>query len=372
MNKIISKLLLLSLVCGLSFSCDEDDSGDDGVVLPTSLEFTTDISTDGSGEVTVNATAEGALYYNVYFGETSNESPIRTDDGTATHEYLASGTYNIKVQAHTGPSTYISETKAVTVEVAGTNEGYTTPESYEGMTLVWQDEFNGTSLNESDWTYEIGGHGWGNNELQYYRRENTSVQNGFLTITAKKETFQGSAYTSSRLITKGKQTFQYGRIDIRAKLPKGQGIWPALWMLGENISTVGWPKCGEIDIMEMIGGGTNNINDRTVHGTLHWDDGGHVCTCDKPNSSHVLSSGAFNDKFHVFTIIWDETQIRWFMDDILFNTINITPAHMTEFHEEFFFIFNVAVGGNWPGPPANTTVFPQQMVVDYIRVFQEN
>jgi beta-glucanase (GH16 family) len=139
-------------------------------------------------------------------------------------------------------------------------------------------------------------------------------------------------------------------------------------MLGDNISSVGWPKCGEIDIMEMVGGGPGK--DNVVHGTLHWDDGGRVCTCEKPNSSHTLSSGIFNDKFHVFTIIWDQANIKWYMDDMLFNTVNITPDPMTEFHADQFFIFNLAVGGNWPKPPDGTTVFPQSLIVDYVRVFQ--
>ncbi|MFK7906184.1 MAG: Calx-beta domain-containing protein, partial [Chitinophagales bacterium] len=151
--------------------------------------------------------------------------------------------------------------------------GYTTPMSYTGRTLVWNDEFEGSSLS-SNWTHEIGtgNSGWGNNELQYYRAENTTIQNGLLVIEAKKESFGGRAYTSSRLVTQGKQSFQYGRIDIRAAMPKGQGLWPALWMLGDSFATTGWPSCGEIDIMEMVGG--NTVNDATTHGTIHWDDEG--------------------------------------------------------------------------------------------------
>lgn len=247
--------------------------------------------------------------------------------------------------------------------------GYSTPESYTGMNLVWQDEFNGTAVDESNWTFEIGTgtNGWGNNELQYYRRENSFIKEGNLVIEARKENFGGRSYTSSRIITKDKHEFMYGRVDIRAALPYGQGIWPALWMLGENISTVGWPACGEVDIMEMIGGGDK---DKTVYGTLHWDaNGTHACTCDQGND-YTLTTGKFADEFHVFSITWDAQTIKWYVDDNLYKTVDITPADLSEFHNNFFFIFNVAVGGNWPGSPDGTTVFPQRMIVDYIRVFQ--
>jgi beta-glucanase (GH16 family) len=235
------------------------------------------------------------------------------------------------------------------------------------MTLVWNDEFDGNSLS-SDWTYDIGNGnwGWGNNELEYYRTDNATVENGLLTITAKQESFGGQNYTSSRIKTQGLKSFKYGRIDIRAKLPFGKGIWPALWMLGDNISTVGWPSCGEIDIMELVGG---SGTDKTVHGTAHWADAsGNRAYIGGSNS---LSSGIFNDQFHVFSIVWDTNSIKWYRDNIEYYTINTTPADLAEFDERFFFIFNVAVGGNWPGNPDATTVFPQKMIVDYVRVFQQ-
>ena len=175
-----------------------------------------------------------------------------------------------------------------------------------------------------------------------------------------------SSYTSSRLVTKNKKSFKYGRIDIRAKLPLGQGIWPALWMLGNNIDQVSWPKCGEIDIMEMIGGGDGR--DNTVHGTAHWWD--NEFRAQYGNSSE-LSEGIYNDEFHVFSIVWDATKISWYRDDKLFNTLDITPFFLAEFKESFFLILNVAVGGNWPGNPNSITEFPQYMIVDYVRVFQK-
>jgi beta-glucanase (GH16 family) len=246
--------------------------------------------------------------------------------------------------------------------------GATSPTSYTNMKLVWADEFDGTALNSDFWSFETGNgsNGWGNNELQFYRTQNTSIQDGHLVITAKKEPFGGKEYTSSRIVTKGKKDFRYGRVDIRAALPKGQGIWPALWMLGSNFETVSWPACGEIDIMEMIGGGGR---ENTVHGTVHWqNEGKHA----QFGGKTTLSSGTFSDQFAVYSIVWDATSIRWFVDNKQYHVIDTTPAELDEFRRNFFFIFNVAVGGNWPGSPNETTAFPQHMIVDYVRVFQTN
>lgn len=244
------------------------------------------------------------------------------------------------------------------------DNGYSTPTSYSGYTLVWSDEFDGTDLNISDWNYETGNHGWGNNELQNYvgGTKNAFISNGKLVIEAREESSNGSNYTSARITTQGKQSFKYGRIDIRAKLPQGQGIWPALWMLGESFSTVSWPACGEIDIMEIVG-----HEPATTHGTVHWDNSGSYASYGDHTS---LSSGVFADESHVFSIVWNDTFIKWYLDDVEFHVIDITPAGLSEFHEPFFFIFNIAVGGNWPGSPDVTTIFPQRMVVDYVRVFQ--
>lgn len=247
--------------------------------------------------------------------------------------------------------------------------GYTTPTSYNNLKLVWADEFDGTSLNENFWNFEIGNNnGWGNNELQFYKKENTSLKNGYLIIQAKSESAGSQNYTSSRLTTQNKFNFKYGRVDIRAVLPRGQGIWPALWMLGKNIPQVSWPKCGEIDIMEMIGGnGSGPGNDRKVYGTVHWDNFGQYAQF---GGNTQLMSGTFNDEFHVFSIVWDAKKIVWYLDDKQYHVIDTTPAGLSEFQEEYFLLVNLAVGGNWPKNPDGTTVFPQQLVVDYIRVFQ--
>ena len=274
------------------------------------------------------------------------------------------------------PPGYVSnaddDTDSVTKPVVSIipEKGYSTPKTYTNLKLAWADEFDGTSLNETFWNYEIGNgsDGWGNNELQYYKKENTSVKDGYLIIQAKNESAGNQIYTSSRLTTQNKFNFKYGRVDIRAALPKGQGIWPALWMLGKNITAVNWPKCGEIDIMEMIGGnGTGAGSDKTTYGTVHWDNAGQYA---QYGGNTKLTSGTFNDEFHVFSIVWDAQKIVWYLDDKQFHVIDTTPAGLSEFQEEYFLLVNLAVGGKWPGNPDGTTVLPQYFVVDYIRVFQ--
>lgn len=364
------KIHLITFFAVLLSGCGGDDP-EEQLTLPSNLIVELVVKPGGSGQVSVEATAENVNFYSIYFGDTPGESPVKATDGKATHTYTSSGTYTVKVQAHVTSDAFISETQSVDIALKSDGgiviptEGYSTPETYPGMTLAWQDEFSGTSLNTTNWTSETGTgtNGWGNNELQYYRQDNTSFKDGCLVITAKKEPFQGSNYTSSRIITKDKKIFRYGRIDIRAVLPEGQGIWPALWMLGSNIGDVGWPACGEIDIMEMIGGGAR---EKTVHGTAHWEEGGHASY----GNSYSLASGTFGDKFHVFSIVWNENSITWYMDDIQYNVIDTRPAGLSEFQNNFFFVMNLAVGGNWPQNPDTTTRFPQHLIVDYVRIFQ--
>ena len=243
------------------------------------------------------------------------------------------------------------------------------PDSYPGMTLAWSDEFDTNTLNEQLWSHDTGGWGWGNNESQYYRSENTTIQDGHLVITAKKELYSGREYTSSRIKTEGKQSFTYGRVDIRAALPRGQGIWPALWALGSNFSDVGWPYSGEIDIMEMIGG---SGRESEIHGTVHWNIGG----LDAPynhtyiGGKTVKASGNFGDGFNVFSIVRSQDRIEWLVNDQPYYEFSIDDSpDLAPFRQPFFLIFNVAVGGNWPGYPDSSTSFPQRLVVDYVRVF---
>lgn len=369
-SKIFSVILLISSSI-LLWSCDEKP--EEVFSVPTNLEVTIEVSESGNGLVTVEASAINARSYEFLFGD--NQESTSNTIGTTTYNYSESGTYTLEVRAFGNGTEFISESNEIDIVVIfdvskPPTTGYSTSETYNEFTLVWSDEFDGTSLNSDNWKHEIGtgSNGWGNNELQYYRSENTSVQDGSLTIEAKKETFSGSNYTSSRIITQDKQEFKYGRIDIRAALPYGRGIWPALWMLGANFPEVGWPRCGEIDIMEFLGQTPDE-----VFGTLHWadDSGNRQCTCGDQNSYYSLSSGTFSDEWHVFSLIWTEDRIEWLVDDNEFYAVNIVDG-LEEFNESFFFIFNVAVGGNLPGNPDSSTPFPQRLYVDYIRVFQPN
>jgi beta-glucanase (GH16 family) len=245
-------------------------------------------------------------------------------------------------------------------------DGFITPDNYPEMSLVWSDEFDGSDINTANWTFELGDGcpdicGWGNNELQHYTdaADNARIVDGKLIIVAKEG--GGSNYTSARMITKDKQEFEYGRIDIRAKLPEGQGIWPAIWMLGENIDDVGWPKCGEIDIMELVG-----HLPKASHGTAHFDKGGHQYT-----GNSYVNADKFSEEYHVFSIFWDQDFIKWYVDYNKFFELTAKNVGSTyPFNNPFFFIINIAVGGNWPGEPDETTIFPQEMQIDYVRVFQ--
>lgn len=240
--------------------------------------------------------------------------------------------------------------------------------------LVWSDEFsaaNGSLPDSSKWTMETGGDGWGNNELETYtnRTQNVHVQDGNLVITASQETYKGTdgitrQYTSARLKTLGLFEQRYGRFEARIKIPRGQGMWPAFWMLGNNIGTIGWPNCGEIDIMENIGREPDKVHG-SMHGPGYW--GGNGLT-----GTYTLSSGKFADDFHIFAVEWEPSAVRFYVDSNLYETRS--PADLPKsgtwvFDHPFFILLNVAVGGDWPGSPDRTTVFPQTMLVDYVKVY---
>lgn len=370
-----NKILIITLLLATLWGCTEEEPGAT-LLLPSNLNVEITVSDETEGLVDIRATANDENFYTILFQDGENTEEIESTDGRASYRYSASGLYTIVTRAHTTSSDFIEREDTVRIDITPTTnadgvpvKGYSTPLTRDGYTLVWNDEFDGNELNESDWNYEIGrgSSGWGNNELQYYLKENTTVKNGYLTIEAKRQAVSNAQYTSSRLTTQRKKSFKYGRIDIRAAMPKGQGLWPALWMLGESHATVGWPDCGEIDIMEMVGGTANGKSDRVTHGTLHWDNNGDYASF---GGKTTTTKESLNAEFHVYSIEWTEESIRWYLDDRHFHTITISAAPMSEFQEEFFFIFNVAVGGNWPGSPDNTTEFPQKMHVDYVRVFQ--
>jgi beta-glucanase (GH16 family) len=224
--------------------------------------------------------------------------------------------------------------------------------------LQWADEFDGSAVNTTNWTFETGGGGWGNNEQQYYQSQNASVANGNLVITARKQTAGGLPYTSARLITRGKREFTYGRFEARIKLPQGQGQWPAFWMLGANIATVPWPGCGEIDIME------NTNTSSSVLGTMHWFNTAY--------SYYGGNTTTTPTDYHIYRVDWTPAAITWFVDGVQFFTGNIANNinGTEEFHRPFFLLLNMAVGGNLPGQTINESRLPASMYIDYVRVYQ--
>ena len=233
--------------------------------------------------------------------------------------------------------------------------------------LTFEDNFDTDGpVDAASWNIEmgIGDNGWGNNELQYYtdRPENIKVEGGMLHITALQESFQGSAYTSARINTKGKVDQQYGRFEARMQLPWGRGVWPAFWLLGSNIDEVSWPQCGEIDIMEYRG-----QNPSTLIGTVH---GPGYSAGESVSKEYNLDADRFDTGFHIFGIEWGPDYINFYVDDVLYN--QITPEDVDGewvYDHPFFILLNVAVGGNFVGPPNANTVFPQTLLVDYVRVY---
>ncbi len=241
------------------------------------------------------------------------------------------------------------------------------PNYVDNLKLAWSDEFDGTSINQNNWKFETGASGWGNNELQNYTNgENASVSNGMLTITARKEndTHKVGSYTSTRMVTAGKRDFRYGRIEIRAKLPKGKGTWPAIWMLGSNIGSAGWPACGEIDILEHIGS-----NPSMVQAAIHTPSSyGATINVKQQNLPDAET------EFHNYGLIWTEKYLKFYIDtpDNVFYTYSpsVRNSSTWPFDKPCFFIMNIAIGGNLGGE-IDDSIFPQNMVVDYVRVYQE-
>ncbi|HEV7332277.1 MAG TPA: family 16 glycosylhydrolase [Flavisolibacter sp.] len=400
MKQTVSCLLAIAVFALCFLSCKKEGNNTPPAVVPTVKIESASI---------VRTTSAGTMHFNISLDKTTTV-PISFDysvqEGTAKAPKdftAASGTITIPanqsnaevaVQIKGDPSDTREDNLEFTVQLSnpkgcnlgvtsakGTivtenglnfvtdNAGFSTPLDQPGYTLVWNDEFSGNTLNAATWNYEIGNGsgGWGNNELEYYTNstKNVFVSNGNLVIEARKEAISGFQYSSARITTQNKKSFTFGRVDIRAKLPRGKGVWPALWMLGNNITTVGWPACGEIDIMELLGQEPSKS-----YGYLHY--GASVASHASRGNSYTLNTGTFYEQFHVFSMEWKQDQIKLFVDNNLFLTVNksdVAPAPYP-FNSPFFFIFNVAVGGNWPGSPDASTTFPQRMIVDYVRVYQ--
>jgi beta-glucanase (GH16 family) len=318
---------------------------------------------------------EGSAKNGTDFQQTPGTIIFEAGASTATASITITGDTNLELTEYLTLSfPYDGTVKEYRIEIKDDDQpqsilsdadGFYTPESYPSMELVWSDEFNDTELNQDVWNYDLGDGcpglcGWGNNELEYYRQDtsNIKLKNGKLVITA---TLEGGSYYSGRINTKNNISLTYGRIDIRAKLPKGQGIWPALWLLGSNIDQKVWPGCGEIDLMEMRG----QEPDR-VQGTVHYDNGGYVTN----TGFYVLDQSDFTEQYHVFSLVWDQNKISWYVDNENYKNFSNSGIQGWPFNNPFYFLMNVAVGGKYLGNPDQSTPFPQVMSVDYIRVFQ--
>ncbi len=338
------KIMFLTLVATILtlFSCSKSSNPNSTNVAPTNLVVTANVTTNNSGEVTFVATATNASSFEYDFGNGIYQTvPL----GTVTYRYPASGSYTVMVTAKSTSGQTVSKGIQVAINVA--------------QALIWSDEFDTPGApNTSKWGYDLGAGGWGNNESQYYtnRTENAIVSNGTLKITAKKESFSGSNYTSARLLTKGKFSTKYGKIEVRAKLPTGVGTWPAIWLLGSNIDAVPWPGCGEIDIMEHKGSDANRI-----YGTLHHPNhaGGNA------DGGTTVISNASSD-FNIYTVEWSASVIKFSVNGNVFYTFNNNAS--LPFNNNFFIILNVAMGGTFGGP-IDSAFNQSVMEVDYVRVY---
>ena len=240
--------------------------------------------------------------------------------------------------------------------------------------IVWSDEFNGSAINPNNWAFESGNNnGWGNSELEYYtgRPQNAYVSNGLLHIVARQESYGGFNYTSARMKTQGRFTKAYGRFEFRAKLPPGSGYWPAFWLLGSNISTVGWPACGEVDVMENKG----SVLDK-VQGTIHYSNASNQHL--QETGYYLLPGGDSVTNFHSYLLEWRTNAILWYVDNQLYETqtnwSSSTGAYPAPFNEPFFIVMNLAIGGAYLGNPSTNTinantVFPGELQIDYVRVW---
>ena len=351
---LLKKSIFFSVLMSsfLLISCSGDSGGGNPVTsAPSNLVVsavlagtsTQNPNGDGSGTVNFSINATNATSYKILLG---NGEIKEVTDGNFTYTYTTSGTYTyvIYVSAYNSGK-FVSTSITITIYIA--------------PTALWSDEFNVDGApNSSKWGYDLGAGGWGNNELQYYtsRPENIIVQNGVLKIMALKESYLGSSYTSARILSKGKFSFKYGRVDIKAKLPAGAGTWPALWMLGDNIDTASWPACGEIDIMEHAG---NRLN--TITTALHYP--GHSGGNPDVGSTTIANAST---TFHIYSLEWRETYIKIFVDNQLFQTF--TNSASLPFNQNFFLIFNSAMGGSYGGT-VDPNFTSSSFEIDYIRVY---
>jgi hypothetical protein len=365
MNKLVKSIFF---ICFLTLACSSDNSSESNVdpsieepIIPSDLTLQVNIigqtdsfpNGDGSGIITCSANAIDAVNYEFRFGSGVTE---QSETGQIEYTYSDQGinSHTVYVYAYSSTGHYTSTFYTFDLFVEA-----------EAPEASWSEEFNyNGAIDPNIWTHEIGNGewGWGNGESQYYTSslDNVRVEDGLLKITAKREDIAGFEYTSARIISRDKYEFQYGRVDIRAKLPTGIGTWPALWLLGANFNEVGWPECGEIDIMEHWG------HDPTViAGSLHTP----MSHGDTWTNGHTIVSD-YDEQFHIYSIDWNENRIQFFVDDVLYYTYNPSPKtdENWPFDQDAFFILNVAVGGSWFD--IDPEFSESTMEVDYIRIYQ--
>ncbi|MBE7169274.1 MAG: family 16 glycosylhydrolase [Williamsia sp.] len=383
-----------ALCCGKGNDADKqplpaisiaDRSMNEGNGGTTSMEFTVTLSNAYSAPVsvrysTIDGTAKSGEDYTSVSSQLCTWQPGETQKKIAVSVVAddvkeGDDTFSVRLSSPEN-GTLIRQTAVGTIrnddsKVPFTNAGYDAPTSYPGYSLAWSEEFNGSVLDDKVWSYENGDGcptlcGWGNNELENYtsRPDNLFFQDGKMIIEARQETLGGKNYTSARIKTQGKKGFKFGRIDIRAKLPAGKGIWPALWLMPQDNVYGVWPKSGEIDLMEAIGS-----EPAKILGTLHYGPGPGSTNISR---NYVLPAGTFNNEFHVFSMEWKQDQVKLYVDNNLFSTVSKADLgnNAYPYNETFYLIVNLAVGGNLPGSPDASTYFPQWFILDYIRWYQ--
>lgn len=324
------------------FSCGKEKGGTKETA-PTNLTISATVQPDNSGNVLFTAAATNAVSYDYDFGNGIFQT---APSGTTTYKYPASGTFEVKVTAKSSSGKTVFVTTTVTISIAAQ--------------LVWSDEFNGNGAPDpTKWGYDLGAGGWGNQELEFYtnRPENIVQEGGSLKIKAIRENYQGSTFSSARILSKGKFNFTYGRVEAYAKLPAGVGTWPAIWALGSNVDNTPWPACGEIDIMEHVGRNQNKI-----YGTLHYP--GHFGGSADGGTKDIADA----TQWHKYELVWTPSVIKMLVDGAQVHSVANSPA--IPFNHDFFLIMNVAMGGNFAGPVA-AGVNGGTMEVDYIRVYNQ-
>lgn len=349
--RLFFKLIMLVLFSFVSCKKEGEAKEEPVKLTPSNLVINATVSTDGSGKVSFSAKADNASFYRFEFG---NGEIFDEPSGVVNYRYTDAGTksYTVTVTANSSSGLSISAKKEISVTV-----------DYSKVVPIWSDDFNTNNgvPDPSKWVYDIGtgSNGWGNAELQYYtdRSQNVTVEGGVLKIKAQRESFSGSSWTSTRLKSLGKFAFTYGTVIARAKMPVGIGTWPAIWMLGADFPTIGWPNCGEIDIAEHVGKEKDKI-----FSALHYPgrNGGNAVTASK-----IISNAT--TEFHEYKLDWNASVIKFSVDGVVYHTV--TNSGSIPFNKDFFFLLNLAIGGNFGGPvdpSLNNAVFE----IDYIRVYK--